>query len=424
LVSGPSYYEASAGPRTGFPRLEGEVVADACVVGGGYTGLSAALYLAESGLRVVLLEAGRVGDGASGRNGGQVGSGQRRGVLELEARLGPGLARLLWDLAQEAKALVADRVARHDIDCEYRPGNLLALERVSHQREVARETEHLAARYGYDRMELLDRGEIRRRLASPAYLAGRLDRGGGHLHPLRLALGLARAAATAGVGLFEDSTAVRIAWGRPARVHTSRGSVRATHVLLCGNAYLDDTLAPRLAGRVLPISSHQLATEPLGEERARGLILDGCCVHDARFVPRYFRCSVDHRLIFGGGETWGPRPPRHLAAGVRRHMQAVFPQLSRVRVDYAWSGRVAITMDRLPDYGRVGSAGWYAHGFSGHGVALAQLAGRLLAEAVVGSAGRFDVLASIPHRRFPGGRWLRQPLLVAAMLWYTLRDRL
>jgi gamma-glutamylputrescine oxidase len=419
-----NYYEATAGGGATFPALHGEVVADACVVGGGYTGLSAALHLAERGYSVVVLEARRVGSGASGRNGGQLGSGQRLGVLELEAALGRERTRALWELAEEARRLVAERIRRHGIDCHYRAGNMLAVTRQRYLADVEAEVRHLETHYGYREQELLDLGEMRRRVASAQYVAGCLDRGGGHLHPLRFALGLARAAADAGVRIFEHSAARRVQWGSPSRVLADGSSVRARHVLLCGNAYLPAELAPRLADRIMPIVNHLLATEPLGEARARDTILDGCCVHASKYVVDYFRFSHDHRLIFGGGETYGIRAPRELKAFVRRHMLRVFPQLADVRIDHAWSGRVAISMSRLPDFGRVGVNGWYVQGYSGHGVALSQIAGRLLAEAVAGTAERFDVFAGLPHRRFPGGRWLRQPLLVAGMLWYALRDRL
>lgn len=424
MVIALNFFEASAGPRPAAAVLAGEQRADVCVIGGGFTGLSAALHLAERGFSVVLLEAGRIGCGASGRNGGQVGSGQRCDVGELERRFGRERARVLWDLAEEAKAIVAQRIAQHTIDCHWRPGNLLAITRDRYVHELAAEAEHLAVHYGYSRLRMLDREQMRASVASPAYVAGRLDEGGGHLHPLRFALGLAQAATAAGVRVFEHSAALRIAWGSPDRVHTAHGVVFAAHVVLCGNAYLGDVLEPRIAGRIMPIASHLIATESLGETRARATIRDGCCVHASKFVVDYFRFSVDHRLIFGGGETYSTRAPRDLEGFVRRHMLRVFPQLADVGIDYAWSGRLAISMDRLPEFGRVGTNGWFVHGFSGHGVALSQLAGRLLAEAIAGSAERFDVFASIAHRRFPGGRWLRQPLLVAGMLWYALRDRL
>ena len=418
-----SWYVATAHPQRPFAPLRGEVEADVCVVGGGYTGLSAALHLAERGYAVVLLEAARVGFGASGRNGGQVGSGQRRDVLELEALYGRERARALWDLAEEAKALLRERVERHRIDCDWKSGNLLAVTKRRYLPELHRETEHLASHYGYRGFRMLDRDEVREMVASECYCGGQLDEGGAHLHPLNLALGLARAAAGAGARLHERSRATGIRWGARPLVQTVGGRVRSRYVLLCGNAYLGD-LVPGIRSRIMPIANHLLATEPLGAARARALIPAECCVHASKFVVDYYRLSADRRLIFGGGETWGDRPPRDLRAFVRRYMLAVFPQLADLRIDYAWSGRLAITRSRLPHFGRIGSEGFFAQGFSGHGVALTQLAGRLLAEAVAGTAERFDVFAGLPHRPFPGGPWMRQPLLVAGMLYYALKDRL
>ena len=418
-----SWYTATAHACPPFPPLRGEVGADVCVVGGGYTGLSAALHLAERGYDVVLLEAARVGWGASGRNGGQVGSGQRRDVLELEARHGRERARALWDLAEEAKTLLRERVERHRIDCDWKPGNLLAVTRRRYLPELHRETEHLASHYGYRGYRMLSRDEVREMVASERYCGGHFDEGGAHLHPLNLALGLARAAAGAGARLHEQSRASAIEWGRRPLVRTPGGQVRARWVLLCGNAYLGD-LVPGIRARIMPIANHLLATEPLGPKRAAALIPAECCVHASKFVVDYYRLTPDARLLFGGGETYRDRPPRDLRAFVRRYMLEVFPQLADVRIDYAWSGRLAITRSRLPHFGRVHACGFFAHGFSGHGVALTQLAGKLLAEAVAGTAERFDVFADLPHRRFPGGTWLRQPLLAAGMLYYGLRDRL
>ena len=418
-----SWYAATAHAPPPLPPLRGEVSADVCVVGGGYTGLSAALHLAERGYEVVLLEAARVGWGASGRNGGQVGSGQRRVVLELEARYGRERARALWDLAEEAKALLRERVERHRIDCDWKPGNLLALTRRRYLPELQRETEHLSSHYGYHGLRMLDREEVREMVASERYCGGQFDSGGAHLHPLNLALGLARAAVAAGARVHEQSRAIEIRWDRRPLVHTDEGQVQARYVLLCGNAYLGD-LVPEIRSRVMPIANHLLATEPLGAARAAALIPADCCVHASKFVVDYYRLSPDGRLIFGGGETYRDRPPRDLRAFVRRYMLEVFPQLADVRIEYAWSGRLAITRSRLPHFGRIRDCAFFAHGFSGHGVALTQLAGKLLAEAVAGTAERFDVFAALPHRRFPGGRWARQPLLVAGMLYYALRDRL
>ena len=344
-----------------------------CVVGGGYTGLSAALHLAERGYKVVLLEAARVGWGASGRNGGQVGSGQRQDVFELEALYGRERARVLWDLAEEAKALLRGRVERHRIDCDWKPGNLLAVTKRRYMPELHRETERLVTHYGYDRLRMLSKDEVREMVASERYCGGQFDAGGAHLHPLNLALGLARAAAAAGARLHEQSRATEIRWGRRPLVRTEEGQVRARFVLLCGNAYLGD-LVPEIRSRVMPIANHLLATEPLGAARAAALIPADCCVHASKFVVDYYRRSPDGRLLFGGGETYRDQPPRDLRAFVRRHMLEVFPQLADVRIDYAWSGRLAITCSRLPHFGRIEGGGFFAQGFSGHGVALTQLA--------------------------------------------------
>ena len=418
-----SWYADTAQAHPSLSPLRGEASADVCVVGGGYTGLSAALHLAERGYDVVLLEAARVGWGASGRNGGQVGSGQRMDVIELEARYGRERARALWGLAEEAKALLRERVERHRIDCDWKPGNLFAVTKPRYLPELHRETEHLAAHYGYRGLRMLDRDEMREMVASERYCGGQFDAGGGHLHPLNLALGLARAAAGAGALLHEQSRATEIQWGRRPLVRTAEGQVRARYVLLCGNAYLGD-LVPGIRSRIMPISNHLLATEALGAARAAALIPADCCVHASKFVVDYFRLSADRRLIFGGGETYHDRPPRDLRAFVRRYMLEVFPQLADLRIAYAWSGRLAITRSRLPHFGRIEDCGFFAHGFSGHGVALTQLAGKLLAEAVAGTAERFDLFAGLPHRRFPGGAWTRQPLLAAGMLYYALKDRL
>lgn len=418
-----SYYAATATPAPLQPRLEGTTDADVCVVGGGFTGLSAALHLAERGYRVVLLEARRIGWGASGRNGGQIGSGQRQDVLWMEARLGRDTAQRLWALAEEAKTLLRERIERHRIACDHRPGNLLAITRQRHVAEYAAEAEHLARHYGYDQLRMLDRPAMREAVASEAYVAGRLDTGGGHLHPLNLALGLADAARAAGAELHEGSAVVGIDWEPTPVVRTAHGAVRAANVALCANGYLDG-LEPRVAANIMPIVNHVIATAPLGAERARALIRDDVCVAATKFVVDYYRLTPDHRLLFGGGETYSPREMPDVRGFVRRYMLAVFPQLADARIDYGWSGTLAITINRMPHFARVGRHGFCAHGFSGHGVALTQLAGKLLAEAIAGTAERFDLMASLPHRAFPGGRWLRHPLLVAGMLWYALRDRL
>ena len=418
-----SYYAATAPAGRRRPALVGRETADVCVIGAGFTGISTALHLAERGYSVVVLEAARVGWGASGRNGGQVGTGMRQSMSVLERSIGRLRTDALWELCEEAKAIIAERIARHGIQCDWRPGNLLASTRERYMGWIERQAEFCHRRFGYRGYRMLSRAEMRAEVASECYVGGRMDEGGGHLHPLCFVLGMAEAAARAGARIFEGSRVERIRWGHPARVTTAHGAVDAGYVVLAGNAYLG-RLEPAIESRIMPIVNHMLATGPLGEDRARGLIRSGACVHATRFVVDYYRRTADHRLLFGGGETYSYRPLADPGAFVRRYMLRVFPQLADVRIDHAWSGRLAITMSRLPHVGRIAPNGFFAQGFSGHGVALTQIAGKLIAEAVAGTAERFDVLAGLPHRAFPGGRWLRHPLLVLGMLFYSLRDRL
>lgn len=418
-----SWYAATAGAPPGFPALAGSHRADVCVVGGGYTGLSAALHLAQRGYRVILLEARRVGWGASGRNGGQVGTGQRLPEADLEQRFGRGRARELFALAEEGRNLVRDLVARHAIDCDLRPGQLVVAARPRDFSALERRAGKLAREYQYPHQRPVPATELRAMLASDRYHGGCLDSGAFHLHPLRYALGLARACGAAGVQIFEGSAATGFSPAQPARVATVAGDVRADWVVLACNGYLEG-LEPRLAGRIMPINNFLVATATLGEAGARALIRDDVCVHDTLFVVNYFRRTADHRLLFGGGETYTRRYPPDIAAFVRPHLLRVFPQLAAVSLDYAWGGTLAITMNRLPHFGRLPPNVVFAQGYSGHGVATATLAGRLIAEALAGTAERFDVLARIPPPPFPGGTLLRWPALVLGMLWYALRDRL
>lgn len=421
----PSYYAATRTGEIDAPPLAGEARADVAIVGGGYTGVSTALHLAEAGVDVVLLEARRIGWGASGVNGGQLGSGQRWDVDELEEAFGRTRARALWELAEEAKALVRERIARHAIACDYRPGIL----HVAHKPRLVPACFALADKlrrdYGYEQIEPLDREALADHIGSDRYYGGLLDRGAGHLHPLNLALGLARAAMAAGARLHEG-TPVRSyrRVGSDVLLTTPQGRLRSTRLVLACNAHIDG-LAPPVARRIMPIHNYIIATEPLGPDRARQLLPGNAAVADSKFVVDYFRLSPDHRLLFGGGESYRPTPRRDIAAFVRRFMLRVFPQLAEVAIDYAWGGTLALTWTRLPDFGRLdGGRVLYAQGFSGHGVALANLAGKLIAEALLGRPERFDLMAALPTRSFPGGRLLRWPLFVAGMLYYALRDRL
>ena len=417
-----SWYAATATPLNRFDMLRGETRADVCIVGAGYTGLSAALHLAEAGMDVVLLEAHRVGFGASGRNGGQLGSGQRMDQEALEPLVGAEDARRLWVLAEEAKALVRDLIARHGIDCDLKPGVATAALSAGEMRGLHAHADHLRARYGYAQIETLDAEAMRAVCPSPAYHGGLLDMGAGHLHPLNYALGLARAAAAAGVRICEGSHVHHIAEGQPVVVQTDQGRVTADHVILACNGYLGG-LNRKVAARVMPINNFIAATEPLGEDAAQVLARD-VAVADTKFVVNYFRLSADKRLLFGGGESYGYRFPADIAAKVRKPMTEIFPHLRDVKIDYAWGGTLAITLKRMPYLARLGANLLTASGYSGHGVGTATHAGQLMALAIRGQAEGFDTMARVPAPAFPGGAALRNPLLVLAMTWFSLRDRL
>lgn len=417
-----SWYADTALPLAPFAPLKGEVRADLCVVGGGFTGLSAALHAAQSGLSVVLLDAQRVGFGASGRNGGQVGSGHRQLQSWLEARMGHDAAKALWALSEDAKALTRSLVAAHAPEAGFKPGIAHLDWAASDVPHTHAEAAHLAKTYGYDQIRPLDRAETQALVGSDAYQGGWLDQGAGHLHPLRYALGLARACASAGAQIFERTEVHRIAAGAPALVQTDRGRVLADHVILATNGYMGG-LDRSVAARVMPINNFILATEPLGHRAARILSRD-VAVADSKFVVNYFRLSEDQRLLFGGGESYGYKFPADIAATVRKPMLEVFPQLADVAITHAWGGTLAITMTRMPYVARLSPNIFNASGYSGHGVALAGLAGKLMAQAVVGDASGFDLLSRLPAQRFPGGSAFRSPLLALAMTWFAMRDRL
>ncbi|TDK43143.1 NAD(P)/FAD-dependent oxidoreductase [Antarcticimicrobium luteum] len=417
-----SWYAATAHDLPPFPALEGDTRADVCVVGAGYTGLSAALHLAEAGLSVVLLEAQRVGFGASGRNGGQLGSGQRVEQDGLEALVGADEAQTLWKLGEEAKDLVKGLIARHDIDCDLKPGVAWAGSSKSDVSHLHAYADLLNSRYGYDRIEVMDAAGFHALCPSPDYRGGVVDWGAGHLHPLNFALGLARAARDAGVRIHEGTEVLEITEGRPARLRCAGGTVTADHVVLACNGYLGG-LNGQVAARVMPINNFIAATEPLGEAAAKVLTKD-IAVADSRFVVNYFRLSADRRLLFGGGESYGYRFPSDIAAKVRKPMCEIYPHLRDVKIDYAWGGTLAITMKRLPYLARVAPNILSASGYSGHGVGTATHAGQLMAQAIRGETQGFDTMARIPNTPFPGGAALRNPLLVLAMTWFSLRDRL
>ena len=417
----PSYYAATATPFAAQPTLQGEVQADICIIGGGYTGLSAALHLAEQGYSVVLLEAHRLGFGASGRNGGQVGSGQRQDQDWLEAAAGKTAAHQMWEMAQEAKALVKSLISTHDMPVTFHHGVATACWNDADLQSTLRSAEKLERDYGYSGLDRLDQQAIGGLIGSKVFKGGVIDRGAGHVHPLNFALGLAKAAMAAGARLFERSEVVEIVQGPKPLVRTAHGQVRADQVILACNGYLGG-LDAKVAARVMPINNFIVATEPLGATAA-DILSQNIAVADTKFVVNYWRLSDDNRLLFGGGESYGYRFPDILKT-VRKPMLAIYPQLADAKIDYAWGGTLAITTNRMPCFTRPAPNILSASGYSGHGVAMATMAGKVLAATVAGQSAQFDLLATLPQRGFPGGAALRWPLLVLAMTWYGLRDRL
>lgn len=418
-----SWYAASANRPLQLSALAGSAHADVCIVGGGYTGLSSAIHLRKLGYSVVLLEANRLGWGASGRNGGHVSTGQRAGQDPLEKLLGKERAHALWNLGLEGVQTVCDLVAEFAIDCDLRPGNLHVASSVADARTLAAEAEHLQHSYDYAGIRYIDAAALAELTSGRGFHGATLDTGARHLHPLNYALGLAAAAQSLGVSLYEGSRVTGYRDGVKVEVQTAAGSVKSDFLLLACNGYLDK-LEPRTAGRIMPINNYMLATAPLSDSTARRLIRDNTSMSDTRFVVNYWRLSADQRLLFGGGESYSRRFPADIRSFVRPHMLKIYPELADTRIDYGWGGTLAITMNRMPDFGRLSPQVFYAHGYSGHGVSIATLAGKLVAEAVSGQAERFDVMAAVPSPRFPGGTLLRWPGLVAGMLFFSLRDRL
>ncbi len=406
-----------------FEPAAGELSCDVCVIGGGYTGLSSALHLAQKGYDVILLDAHRVGWGASGRNGGQVGTGQRVEQGALEHLVGLDQARELWEIACQSVQCVTDLIDTHKIECDYASGIIHADHRQRFVAHTHRYADKLSRDYGYDLIEPLDQQGIRSYINSDDYYGGWLDHGSGHMHPLKFALGLATAAVSAGVRLFEKSRVTSLQQTDPAHINTDRATITARYVVLGCNGYLVD-LDPSVAAHVMPVNNYMIATKPLGKSVAEALIRDNHAVADSRFVVNYFRLSDDDRLLFGGGESYGYRFPANIEALVRKPMRSIFPQLESVHIDYAWGGTLGITMNRMPHLLRLQGNILSASGYSGHGVAMATLTGCMVADAIDCQAGKFDIMADVPTPRFPGGMMLRSPLLALGMTWFSLRDRL
>lgn len=418
-----SYYEASAQRPAPAPTLQEDLQADVLVVGGGFAGLSAALDMAQRGLSVVLLEADRIGSGASGRNGGQAIVGYASGQEPFEQQLGAADARRAWDLSVEAVELIERRIGAHGIDCDWRRGYVYVADRPAKLRALREEANALQA-HGID-CEWAEGEAVRRFIDSPRYVAVAREQRSGHLHPLKYALGLARAAQVAGVRIFERSPVTHLQRGDTLVARTAGGQVRARFGVLAGNCMLPEfgpAVAPEIAPRIMPVGTYIIGTAPLEPALCERLIPGCAAVCDNNFVLDYFRFSADHRMLFGGRVSYTTMTPPRLKEVMTARMVQVFPQLQGVPVEYVWGGFVDISMNRAPDFGRLGDNLYYLQGFSGHGVALTGLAGQLVAEAVAGQAGRFDLFARLRHQAFPGGPWLRTPSLALGMLWYRVRD--
>ena len=422
-----NYYFATALPPPPHAPLAGEVRADVCIVGGGIAGLSAALHLVERGFTVALLEAKHLGFGGSGRSGGQTIFGYASGQEKLKKVVGDADARKMWDVALEGMQLQQQLIARHGIDCDYVAGHMHVGVKPRHDAELAAEVETLHEEYGYSTVRTVSHEELRTLIASDRYTTGLYDSASGHLNPYKYTLGLGAAAARAGVRIFENSWVTKLDVARDADgehvAHAANGTVRARHLLVAGGALLG-RLVPELARKLMAVGTYIATTEVLGERRAASLITNDAAVADINWVLDYFRRTPDHRLLFGGRVSYSGLDPFDSSRIMRGRIVRVFPQLADVKIDYAWGGFVDITPNRAPHFGRLAPNAYFLQGFSGHGMVLTGIAGKLVAEAMAGTAERFDVFARIPHRDFPGGALFRRPALVLAMLWFRLKDLL
>lgn len=417
-----SYYAASANDKVERPALQENLSADVVVIGAGYTGLSSALHLVEKGFNVVVLEGARIGYGASGRNGGQIVNSYSRDMDVLEQKYGVDTARTLGAMAFEGGDIIRERIAKYDIDCDLKQGGIFAAI-TPKQFDGLKEHKALWERYGNDQLRLLDKNEISDEIGSERYSGGLLDMRSGHIHPLNLALGEARAIESLGGKIFEQSKVVKVEKGDKVKVHTEQGMVEASYAVVAGNAYLGD-LIPELAAKSMPCGTQMVATEPLGEDLAKSLITNDYCVEDCNYLLDYFRLTGDNRLIYGGGVNYGGGDPADIKSFIGKKLVETFPQLKDVKLEFGWGGDFLLTMSRMPQFGRIGDNIYYMQGYSGHGVCSTHLAGKLLSEALTEQAERFDAFAQLPHLPFPGGHLLRVPFTAMGAWFYALRDRL
>lgn len=420
-----SYYEASVQREPALPALRGDVQADVLVVGGGFAGLSSAIELAQRGYKVVVLEADRVCSGASGRNGGQTIVGFASGQEPFEQQLGAANARLAWDMSLEAVKLIDERIAQFQIDCDRVKGYLYVADSPRKARALEAEMQAMERSYGF-KTDFARGADVQKYIQSPLYCASAYEGTSGHLHPLKYGLGLARAARAVGVEIFEHSPVVDLQRGARVTARTTEGSVSAQFGVLAGNYTLAEygpRVAPDIAPRIMPVGTYMISTTQLDPQLCKRLIPSNASACDNNFILDYFRFSADHRMLFGGRVSYSTRTPADLQGVMAQRLGEVFPDLRNVPIEFLWGGFVDISMNRAPDFGRLGENLYYLQGFSGHGVALTGLAGRLVAQAVAGQAERFDVFAGLQHHKFPGGPLLRMPSLVLGTLYHRLMDK-
>jgi gamma-glutamylputrescine oxidase len=422
ISPGVSWYEDTAGPRPEYPALDGSVSADVVIVGGGFTGLSAATHLAKAGTNVVLIEAHRFGDGASGRNGGQLGTGQRGSLDEYEAEFGWTRAKALFDLAEEAKTHLLEFAAANGIEIDYMPGQMSVAHKERYVDDYRKYADYMRERAGYEHVSFMDREETAWRLGSTRYFGGTRDTGTGHIHPLKLVIGTARVAAAAGAQLHEKTTAVKIE-NRDGKVvvETPTGTITAAKGFVATNAY-NEKLEPQSAAHIMPIGSFIGATVPLGADSP--VLPGGESVDDSRFVVRYFRKSKDGRLLFGGREIYAVTDPKDIPDAIRRQISEIYPALKDVEITHGWGGYVGITVPRKPFVREVMPNVISAGGYSGHGVMLSNFMGKLYAETVAGNRDRLKLFEELKIPAFPGGTRFRSILLFLALNWFALRDRI
>jgi gamma-glutamylputrescine oxidase len=420
ISPGRSWYEDTVDERPSYARLDGDRSCDVAIIGGGFTGLSAAAHLAACGTNVVLIEAHRFGDGASGRNGGQMNTGQRAWPEEMEAEYGFTRARALFDLAEEAKAHLLDFAKAHHIDIDYAPGQMSVAHKKRYVDNYRAHAEIMANRFGYPHISFMGADETAERLGSRRFFGGVRDTGTGHIHPLKLLIGTARVAAEAGAHLYENTPATGIASnGGKVSITTDRGTITADKCLIATNAH-GGNLEPESAAHIMPIGSFIGATVPLGDDSP--VRPGGESVDDSRFVVRYFRKSKDGRLLFGGREIYAVTDPGDIHIHIRKQIAEIYPALKDVEITHGWGGYVGITMPRQPFVREVMPNVISAGGYSGHGVMLSNFVGKLYAETVTGNRERLKLFEDLKIPAFPGGRRLRAPLLFLALNWYALRD--